>query len=115
MTSRYVLPEGLTADKLRSIAAYMDLFDVMLDKVKFTQGDEEIDVSSMLHGKEVQADLRAWANDIDRDGLCVECGQPVSTAEEWEQPVEGGAGVARGHRACIEAQWGPYVEGGDES
>ena len=43
--------------------------------------------------------------------LCSECGKPVPALEEWEQPVEGGAGLARGHRSCIETNWGPMVGG----
>lgn len=55
----------MTAEKLRSIVAYMDLFDVMLDKVEFHQGPQKIDLASHLKGKEVQADLTAWADEIE--------------------------------------------------
>jgi hypothetical protein len=38
---------------------------------------------------------------------CCECGEPTPPWEEWIQVVEGGAGLAVGHRGCIEAEWGP--------
>ena len=40
-------------------------------------------------------------------GRCNECHQPYRRDEEYTQVVEGGAGIARGHRECIEAAWGP--------
>ncbi len=38
---------------------------------------------------------------------CDECGEPVNVLEQWQQVVEGGAAIAKGHQSCIEAEWGP--------
>lgn len=35
------------------------------------------------------------------------CGEPVPLDELWQQTVEGGTVFARGHRPCIEDEWGP--------
>ena len=49
----------------------------------------------------------AWIGPHGRIHTCDECGESVPPQEMWQQPVEGGAGMAYGHRACIEAEWGP--------
>lgn len=48
---------------------------------------------------------KEWLQSVDRP--CDECGVPVPILEQWQQVVEGGAAIAKGHRACIEGQWGP--------
>jgi len=48
-----------------------------------------------------------WIGPHGRIRACDECGETVPPLELWQQPVEGGAGMAYGHRSCIEAEWGP--------
>ena len=44
---------------------------------------------------------------------CDECGEPVPYLEQYQQVVEGGSGLAKGHRHCIEEAWGPAGAGDD--
>lgn len=62
------LPEGLTPDKLRSIANWFDTYDVIIERVIFTMGgDDVLDGERLIavRGKDVQVDLRRWADAIE--------------------------------------------------
>lgn len=62
------LPEGMTAEKLRILADWLDTYDIIIERVVFTQGGDDVLAGEQLvavRGKEVQDDLRRWADDID--------------------------------------------------
>lgn len=70
------LPEGMTAEKLRDIAAWLDTYDKLGEAyVRLTQalniyiGDDNADaieeILEIIRGKGIQDDLRRWADEID--------------------------------------------------
>lgn len=62
------IPEGMTAEKLREIANWLDTYDKIIERVIFTMGgDDVLDGEALIavRGKEVQEDLRRWADEID--------------------------------------------------
>jgi hypothetical protein len=63
------MPEGMTAEKLRTLAEWFDTYDAIIEQVIFTlDGEEATDGKALVavRGKDVQEDLRRWADDIDR-------------------------------------------------
>lgn len=66
------LPEGMTAWKLREIANWLDTYDELAEaymRLRREQGDPGIaeavkSALSVVRGKEVQDELRAWANQL---------------------------------------------------
>jgi hypothetical protein len=69
------LPEGMTADALRNMARWFDLYDEMADAyfsalVKGGVATEADVVKSRaaVHGREIQDDLLRWAALIDGSG-----------------------------------------------
>lgn len=64
------LPDGLTADKLRLIAGWLDTYDRLAEQYLLLVGDNFDSAAvnqalSATQGKAVQADLRRWADSID--------------------------------------------------
>lgn len=61
--------EGMTSEKLRAVASWLDTYDAIVERVVFAIGGEDVLDGERLvaiRGKEVQDDLRRWADDIDR-------------------------------------------------
>lgn len=67
-------PKGMTAEKLRDIAAWLTMYDTLAESyIRVTRNlNSNIrtkDVEEMLaavRSKDVQKDLRRWADEIDR-------------------------------------------------
>ncbi len=63
------LPAGMTSEKLREIANWLDTYDLLAEK--YLDLLEQAGVTGTYkalvacRGKEVQDDLRNWADDID--------------------------------------------------
>lgn len=70
------LPEGMTAEKLRDIAEWLDLYDrLAVSYIKFIESIGRTPASAnveaaldVVRGESAQSDLRAWADAIDREG-----------------------------------------------
>lgn len=68
-----ILPEGMTAEKLREVADWLDTYDslatsyISLIHTLRVKRDITTIVSLLetVQSKDVQADLRRWADDID--------------------------------------------------
>lgn len=72
MSSALVLPAGMTADKLRYIADWLDLFEqITLNYIEACERSNVGDpgqaekARESLRSKQVQTDLRQWAAQID--------------------------------------------------
>jgi hypothetical protein len=68
--SRQTLPEGMTADKLRTIAGWLDTYDKLAERfVALTRSAIQQEAAATMlvtvRGSEVQDDLRHWAEAID--------------------------------------------------
>lgn len=63
------LPEGMTAEKLRDIANWLDLYDKMGEKFIVEIEGKEYDGEAIMavRGKGVQDALRRWADEIEDD------------------------------------------------
>ncbi len=68
----YVLPEGMTAEKLRTLAGWLDTYDRMAEvfwdlceRSSVRPPEELVKAREVTAGKEVQADLLAWSRDLD--------------------------------------------------
>lgn len=68
-------PEGMTPDKLRFIAEYVSECDSIIAQILQRVAAMGYDVTDadmdFVTGKEVQADLLKWADELDRRGLAV--------------------------------------------
>lgn len=72
MNADFVLPEGMTAEKLRNIADWLDTYDAVAlsyfdlhEMFLETPAEELVEVRAAAAGTEVQDDLRRWADQID--------------------------------------------------
>lgn len=66
------IPDGMTAWKLREIANWLDTYDQMAEQyinlMCLDKSPVEVDeLLAAVRGKEVQDDLRAWADAIDTE------------------------------------------------
>lgn len=63
------LPEGMTAEKLREIANWLDTYDRLaeqyLDLLEGAGFPGTGEALIAVQGKEVQDDLRRWADEVD--------------------------------------------------
>lgn len=62
------LPEGMTAERLRAIAKWLDTYDAIVERVIFTMDGDDVLTGEQLNavrGKDVQGDLRRWADVIE--------------------------------------------------
>lgn len=61
------VPEGMTAEKLRWIADWLDTYDNMAEKILGVgeMTPDRMKTLTAIRGKEVQADLRQWADAIE--------------------------------------------------
>lgn len=67
------LPEGMTAEKLRDIADWLDLYDRLaesyinlIESIGRTPASADVEATiAVVRGEEVQNDLRHWADAID--------------------------------------------------
>lgn len=66
----YEGPAGgeMTGEKLRSIASWLDTYDAIVEQVIITvEGGIDLDGKKLtaVRGKDVQDDLRRWADELD--------------------------------------------------
>lgn len=66
------LPEGMTPDKLRTLASWFDTYDrlavvhfTMCINLKLMPPEDYIAVQKIVRGSGVQEDLRRWASEIE--------------------------------------------------
>lgn len=64
------VPDGMTPEKLRAVAHWLDTYDELFEHIVIqVKGDIEIQGDALIaaRGKEVQTDLRRWADELEKE------------------------------------------------
>lgn len=68
------IPEGMTAEKLRAVADWLDIYDRMgesylyhIEHSGWSSTEDLAEVRLTISSKEVQEDLLRWADEIESD------------------------------------------------